>query len=139
MWKIVIPNWHPLRLNQIIGRPWYESVKAKRLQHGMIAMYTKKAGVPRAHKKRRVTLSIYLGPRQRGGDTDAYWKVLLDSLKRCHAIVDDKTKWVELAPLELVALRKRKMGTVIVLEDLDPPGPVKNAPGTPRKRSTEGR
>ena len=126
-WTVEIPNWHPIRTNEIVGADWRSVYKRKKEQHFLVAMSFWKAAVPPADRtidnypnrtKRRVTLTIVLGYRQRGGDPDAYWKVLLDSMVKCHVLVDDRKEWVELAPVQYE--RSEKPATIIVLEDLEP-------------------
>jgi len=72
--------------------------------------------VPKAQGKRRVSLEIVLGPRQRGGDPDSYWKLLLDNLKHLGLIRDDNKEWVELGPVTFS--RGPQRATAITLEDL---------------------
>lgn len=126
-WTVEIPDWHPVRTNQLIGADWRSVYKLKKEQHFLVAMSFWRASVPPAdrtvdgyptQRKRRVSLTIVLGPRQRGGDPDAYWKVLLDSLVKCHILVDDRKEWVELAPVQYE--RGKKPATIIMLEDLEP-------------------
>lgn len=126
-WAVAIPDWHPIRTNQLVGADWRTVYKLKKEQHFLIALSFWKASVPPADRtvnnrpakvKRRVTLKIVLGPRQRGGDPDSYWKVLLDSLVKCHVLVDDRKEWVELAPVQYE--RGKKSETIIMIEDLEP-------------------
>lgn len=125
-WTVEIPDWHPIRTNELIGTHWKSVYKRKKEQHFLVAVEFWKASVPPADsimdyglskKKRRVTLTIILGPGQRGGDPDAYWKVLLDSLVKCHVLVDDRKEWVELEPVQYE--RGKKPATIITLEDLE--------------------
>ncbi len=53
------------------------------------------AGVSPATGKRRVTVIIYLGPRQKGPDPDAYSKAVGDSLFMIGALRDDTRNGVE--------------------------------------------
>lgn len=74
------------------------------------------AHVPKAAGKRRVKLTIVLGPRQRGGDPDAYWKSTLDALARAGLILDDNRQGVELASVAYE--RGTRKATVIGLTDV---------------------
>lgn len=114
---VEIPDWHPIRTNELIGSGWRSVYRRKTTQHNLVAAYFWKANIPFADIKRRVTLLIILGPRQRGGDPDAYWKVLLDSLVKCHALVDDRKEWVELEPVQYE--RGDRPATFIMLEDVE--------------------
>lgn len=99
MTEIIIPNWHPTLLNVLLNCSPHKRNRLKRADQGMVATYARLAEAPRATGKRRVTLTIVLGPRQRGGDPDAYWKSLLDALAACGQLVDDSRKWVETPPV----------------------------------------
>lgn len=115
-WFVRINNYHPARLNEYQGRHWSAGHRCKRLDRDVIAVHCLGAGVVRAEVKRRVGLEITLGPRQRGGDVDAYWKSVLDALVLCGAIVDDSKEWCELLPVTYV--RGPRRATVISLEDV---------------------
>jgi len=110
---LYIPDWHPARLNQLLGH-WAVAAGRKARDRETIARHCELCGVTRAMVKRRVTLVIGLAAGQRGGDVDAYWKGLLDSLVQTGAIKNDSPAWVELAP---VAYTRGVMGTTIILED----------------------
>lgn len=90
--------------------------RMKKSDREMVAGYARLAEVPKAKRKRRVRLTIVLGPRQRGADPDAFWKGLLDSLVAAELLVDDSKEWVELAPVEYE--RGKERATRIVLEDM---------------------
>ncbi len=113
---IMIPGWAPVTLNQLIGRHWRVVARLKKSDRQTVALYAR--DVPRATGKRRVTLRLTLAPRQRATDPDASWKVLLDSLVACGALVNDNRQNVELAPVEFV--RGKARVTEIFLEDIDP-------------------
>lgn len=110
---ITIPNWHPTPLNKLIGGHWGSASKRKKADRNIITCYTHH--LPKAHGKRRVTLTITLGKGQRGCDPDAYWKSLLDALVHAGQLVDDSPKWVELAP---VIFNRSQVASTIQLEDI---------------------
>lgn len=114
--KLAIPGFQPATLNELL-RGWRQAAKLKKRDRRVIGMYAMIAGIPKATGKRRVTLTIILGPRQRGADVDAWWKSTLDALKHCGAITDDDRHGVELAPVRYE--RGPERGTVIELEDVD--------------------
>lgn len=111
---IKINGWHPTRLNKLLG-DWRRSSRLKKSDRDNIALEMRRHGVVPATGCRRVRLEIVLGPRQRGGDPDAYWKSLLDGLKACGAIVDDRPGCVELGE---VTYSRGAKGCVIILADV---------------------
>jgi hypothetical protein len=113
-WRIVIPRWQPYRLNQSRGRHWSVEAKLKKIDRQLIAFYGR--GLPMAGCKRSVRLQITLGPKQRGGDPDGYWKGLLDNLVELGHLVDDSRKWCVCLPVEFV--RGESRSTTIELRDL---------------------
>ncbi len=112
---IVIPNWHPPTCNQLFRGRLKMRIRLGKDAREMIGYYALKAQVPHATGKRRVTLWIILGPRQRGSDVDAYWKATLDALKAARLIVDDSRQWCELAPVQFDYADEKR--TEIVLEE----------------------
>jgi hypothetical protein len=90
--------------------------KAKKGDRELIHYYAKMANVPPAASKRRVSLLLTLGPRQRGGDPDAYWKSVLDGLVHCGALKNDTKEWVALGDVEYH--RGPQKATRITLEDV---------------------
>jgi Holliday junction resolvase RusA-like endonuclease len=113
-WEFFVPNWHPTRLNVLLGKHHVEAWRLKQTDKAVVLFYS--AGkVPAAQGKRRVTLRIVIGPRQRGGDTDAYWKSTLDALVANHLLMDDNRTWVELMPVQF---ERGAKGTWILLEDI---------------------
>jgi len=114
-WEVTIPGWHPTRLNQLIHAHRGKSSRLKFADALRIGRTMRGAGVPRATGRRRMGLVIILGPRQRGGDPDAYDKSSRDGLKRCGAIVDDNRQWLE--PLPTQYERGPERATRIILED----------------------
>lgn len=114
---VVIPRWHPRRLNELLAcRHWGKRHRLKKADQNMVAAYCHQAGVPLAAGKRRVSLRITLGPRQRGADPDAYWKVLLDALVECGRLKDDSRQWCEVTPVEYD--RGPERVTTITMEDV---------------------
>lgn len=116
-WEVTVDGWIPTTLNEMIGRNKYVIHRRKKKDRGVIAAAFLLARVPRATGKRRVTMTIALGPRQRGSDPDAYFKGLLDSLTYVGALVDDSPRWVELAPVAY--RRSERKATEIRLEDVE--------------------
>jgi hypothetical protein len=113
-WEFFVPNWHPTRLNVLLGKHHIEAWRLKQTDQALVLVHSG-GKVPAAKSKRRVTLRIVLGPRQRGGDTDAYWKSTLDALVANYLLVDDNRTWVELMPVQF---ERGAKGTWILLEDI---------------------
>jgi hypothetical protein len=122
---LTIPDWQPHRLNQLLSCHWATRGRLKRQDREMIGTYALLAGIPKAKGKRRVSLLITLGPRQRGADPDAYWKSLLDALVHAGLLVHDSPKWCDLAPVRFQRGRRRQ--TAIRIEDLAPSATRKTA------------
>ena len=129
---IVIPRWHPPRLNQWDGRHWAARARLKRQTRDMVAAYARQLGVPPATGKRRVGLAVWLRPRCRGGDPDAYHKALLDALVACRLLVDDARQWCEITPVRYER-RRDWWGCEITLEDVPSDG-LSVAPVPPPRR-----
>ena len=127
---LVIPKWHPARINQWEGRHWTVKARLKKSDQEIVWTYSRLAGLPTAEGKRRVRLTIVLGPRQRGGDPDAYWKSLLDALVCAGQLVDDSRQWVTTCPVKYE--RSAERATRIELEDL----PCPNEDATCRSRKS---
>ncbi|HKI30283.1 MAG TPA: hypothetical protein VKA46_00225 [Gemmataceae bacterium] len=115
---LTIPDWHPARLNQLLTQHWRPRYRLKRADAALVATYAHLTGIPPATGRRRVLLRITLGPRQRAGDPDAYWKSLLDALKAARLLVDDNRQGVELGPVTFD--RGPARATAITLENLGP-------------------
>ena len=117
VYRVAIPGWRPALLNEYVGRHWSVGARLKKRDRKFVGVAVVAHGVPLARCKRRVTLTIVLGPRQRQCDPDAPWKSLLDALKACGALVDDSPDWCEVAPL--VIERGARLESYIELTDID--------------------
>ncbi len=116
-WRIVIPNYHPTRLNELINSGWRRQWRLKKNDKYMIGAYCLKADVPPATGKRLVRLTIVLGPRQRP-DIDDFYKSTLDALgpNGCKAIRNDSAKWCVIEPVKYE--RGPEPATIIEIEEL---------------------
>jgi hypothetical protein len=114
-YRLTVPDWHPAKLNQLLGH-WAQRHRLKRGDRQLVWYYARLAGIPPAVLPRRVSLRITLGPRERAGDPDSYWKSLLDSLVHCGLLLDDNRQGVELGTVEFH--RGQERATEITLEDL---------------------
>ncbi len=116
IYRLVIPNWHPVRKNQLLSRHPMTRSKLKQIDYNMIAGYCVLNRIPVATGPREVSLLIVLGPGQRGGDVDAYSSSVLDALVNAKMLIDDSRRWARLLPVDF----ERGVGraTVITLEEL---------------------
>lgn len=114
-WFVRIDGWHPATLNSLMHCHWATRNRMKKHDAALIAASVLGADVPKAESRRRVSLEIVLGPRQRGADSDAYWKSVLDALVKCGALHNDNKEWCELG--EVTYRRGERPGTVICLEN----------------------
>lgn len=112
--ELFIPCWHPIALNKLMGH-WAERAKRKAGDRAII--WGESYGARRATGKRRVSLEIILGHKQRGCDPDAYWKSLLDALVHAKLLINDNRQNCELGPVTFSRDAKR-WGTRVTLEDL---------------------
>jgi hypothetical protein len=113
-WEVILPC-QPPTLNELT-RGTFRARMRLGSRFGSIVFVACRGVVPPATGKRRVGITIILGPRQKGADPDAYHKALGDALVRCWALRDDSRHWVEWLPVQYDRGPHRK--TVIVLEDI---------------------
>lgn len=113
---LVIPNWHPASVNQLLKVHWRRRKSLKDVDVQMVGVYARQERVPRAAGKRKIRVIITLGRGQRACDPDNYMKCLLDALKRSGLIKDDNRQWLECEPMEFN--RANEKATTIILEDM---------------------
>ena len=113
MHEIIIPAWHPLKLNELMPAHWSKRTRMKQSDYALIAHYGRH--VPKATTKRLVQLTIVLGKGQRAGDPDSYNKVLLDGLVAAGLLKDDNRQGCELAPVQF---ERGEKATIIKLVDI---------------------
>ncbi len=118
-YELVIPRWKPVALNSLMYKHYFVASRLKKEDMKLIAGYWKYSGLPDATTRRRVSLLIRLKPRGRRTDPDALWKVLLDGLVLCGALVEDNDKWCELGTVEYERGTAADWSTSIILEDLE--------------------
>lgn len=111
---------HTARYNEFKGNRWKES-RLKKRDREWVAIIAKSYGIPPAIGKRRVSVEVILGPRQRSGDEDNWDKSLRDALKQAKLIKDDSPKWLEWERIKFV--RGKAPAMRIRLEDV-PPAPA---------------
>lgn len=134
-YTIVIPDWHPASLNQLLALHWAERNRLKSIDATMIRAYGLEAGVPEAQGRRRVTLTLM--SRRTRRDPDASWKSLLDGLVTAGFLIDDSDPFAELAPIRYATGPRT---TIIELEDLEEDrveGTTKHTKDTKKERSED--
>lgn len=124
---IEIPNWHPARLNLLMGVHWAIAGRRKTSDMQMMAAYACKKLIPKAPGKRLVEIIIQV-TKGRAPDPDAYHKSVLDGLVRTGYLLDDSEKWCEAPPAKIV--RGKSKSTTIRLTDIIQ-GPNTYADGAP--------
>lgn len=94
-WTVEIPGWCPPSLNRLLEMHPMARWRTKKHAEEVIAEACKRADIPRASERRRVSVAMTLPAGRRQQDEDNPLKVLRDGLKRCGALVDDKRKWCQ--------------------------------------------
>jgi hypothetical protein len=115
-YKLIIENWHPTRLNQLIGCNPYTAGRRKKVDKNVICGYCLENRIPVAQGPREVSLLITLAPKQRAADPDAYWKSTLDGLVEARMLIDDNRHFVRHGPVGFE--RGKRRATCITLTDL---------------------
>lgn len=112
-----ISNWRPVTLNRLLSCPLRTRIKLKKFDRELIGLELRRQNMKPATGKRMVSLSIRITGRQKESDPDSHWKVLLDSLVKCGALIDDKAEYCELGTVRY--LRSENLpGTSIILDDI---------------------
>ena len=114
-YEVVIPGWRPPSLNSLMRGNLRARMRIEKGCHRVVGQACREQGVPPATARRRVSLSIGLGPGQREFDRDSPYKALFDSLVACKALVSDRVAGVEIGYLEFY--RARQGITTIILEE----------------------
>lgn len=111
---IIVPNWMPTPLNQLLVMHWGKRSRAKVADYSMVRLHSR--GVPRAVSKRRVDVTVTLPPRRRATDPDSVLKVLLDALASARLLVNDSHRWCEFTTP--IFVRGTSLSTSITLTDI---------------------
>jgi hypothetical protein len=113
-WEVMLPC-QPPTLNQLM-RGTLRARMALGVAFRAVVAAACNGSVPRAMGRRRVGITIVLGPRQRGADPDAYHKAVGDALESCGALRVDSRFGVEWAPVGYE--RGPERAARITLEDI---------------------
>lgn len=120
-YEIVIPNWIPARLNQLMGNRKRAGALKKR-DKLKIAIEQRFRPIPEATGRRRVTIEITYAKGDRQADPDAYQKSVHDALVKAKLLKNDTNRWVEMThPIYLPTnprYRTERRMTRIILEDI---------------------
>jgi len=114
-YTFIIEGWHPATLNKIM-KHWRIGVRRKREAIKLFTWSAMDLGIPKATRKRRVTLTVYGWRCGNLPDKDAFDKVVLDSLVRSGLLMDDNEKGLE-GRMQVELVRSKEKRTVIELED----------------------
>ena len=116
--EVTVPGWRPATINALTKRGNHFS--ASRLKEwDRIAVAVSSILIPKAIRRRRVSVEVTMAGRMKPVDPDAIWKSLLDALVAAGLLVDDSANWVELGPFTQV--RGAMKATRITLEDMEEP------------------
>ena len=110
--EIRIPDYLPMRLNELLRAHWAVRRKAQKTADKLVFYYGASAAVPLARTRRRVSLTFHGGR----ADPDARLKLVLDALVHAGYLVDDSQKWCLIDPPPTNAPGPRAV--TIRLEDL---------------------
>jgi hypothetical protein len=115
--EFMISGWRPPSLNALMRGKLSDRIRLGKMARERIAWEARLAGVRgTASIRRRVSLAITLGGRQRPTDVDSVWKATLDGLVSAGLIVDDSARWCAIGDLSFD--RGEVTSTRIILEDL---------------------
>lgn len=117
-YEIVIPDWRPVLLNEVMRSTKPRRIYLERKSHKFIAGVIRDNGVAPAETCRRVSLMIGITKATEEFDRDAPYKVLFDSLVACKALRSDRCSGVEIGPLDFYPAAR--LTTTIILEDWIP-------------------
>lgn len=112
--EVVIPGL-TARLNELL-RSVRARISLKKRDRGLVKVACFNARTTPATGKRRVSLTVTLGPRNRVGDPDGLWKSILDALVHAGILRGDGPSDVELGTIEQVRGKRSEMR--VTLEDV---------------------
>jgi Holliday junction resolvase RusA-like endonuclease len=110
---IQIPNWHPVKVNELLEAHHFAAGRMKLKNTQMIWAYSKH--IPLAETKRIVHIAIYRN-KGRMPDADAFYKSVFDSLANLKLIVDDSPRWLD---HQATDIHTGKKATIITLRDVE--------------------
>lgn len=114
-YEVVVPGWRPPTVNALFRGTFRDRMRLEASCKRVVGKACAEHGVAPALARRRVSLSIGLGPGQREFDRDAPYKALFDALVACGALTCDRCEGVEIGTLDFY--RSPKGVTTIVIED----------------------
>lgn len=115
--RLEIPGWQPALANVLLRCHWRQRARLRREDDEAVALAARLQGVPRATGRRRASLVLVLGPRQRKApDPDGPVKSTLDALVNAGLLTGDSAAGVEWGGTRF---ERGVRGSVIELEDLE--------------------
>lgn len=106
---------HTARKNELLKVHWRVAQGLRKRDDALIALAALSQYCRLAEGKRRVSLFVTLGPRQRA-DEDCWWKSILDALVNARLLKNDSSKWCKLG--DVTHVNGKKPSIEIILEDL---------------------
>lgn len=114
--EFTIPGFRPATINELTKKGnHFSASRLKKRDRLAVALHSRH--VPKAIRRRRVSVEVTLAGRMRVVDPDALHKSTLDALVAAGLLVDDSPAWVEIGPM--VQIRGAAKATRIILDDLD--------------------
>lgn len=95
-WTFRVPDWHPTPVNKLYDHHWTKRRKHKQSDTDIVAHYGR--NVPKADRKRSVSLHVVFPAGKRRPDPEALGKSLLDALVHAGILVNDSYDWARLEP-----------------------------------------
>lgn len=118
LFTVRIPGWRPTSLNKLLYAKVSERIRLKKADSEMVGTHCHLADIPRATCKRRVSIQITLGPRQKEYDDGNARKSIFDGLVACGRLVNDNRAWSEEGPVTWLPRGSGTSGTILTLEDV---------------------
>lgn len=115
-YHLTIADWTPCRVNELLHGHWAKAHRLKRIDKNMVCGYAFHNRIPRATGPREVSLRVTLPSEARGKDEDAFWKSVLDACVHAGLLIDDRSEYCRVGPVEIVNGERRE--TRITLTDL---------------------
>ena len=128
-----IEGWHPVRLNEFVGKHWSVGAGRKKRDQTTVAKHAMAYRTTPALGRRRVDLTIVLAKGQRRPDKDAFWKSALDALAASKLLIDDNPDGCEPGTVTYKRSGTEAKWTEITLTDVEPAPPIEVLNAKPKR------
>lgn len=115
--EFTIPGWRPALKNELKKGGHWGFARLKKRDRVTVAEAALIHRIPKAIRKRRLSVEVTLAGRMREVDPDAIDWSLRDALVAAGLLVDDSPQWLE--PGTFVQIRGATKATRIILEDVE--------------------